>query len=283
MRASRSGWGAVGGGVVAIAVCACGGSTSLGTAGNAHAAGGSGGVSSGGFGDAGHGTGGAGGWFGSGGASVGTGGAGFVPGCTTAPACGSCMVCYDLCYCTTSDTQLCVSACSNGGGGAGSGGSEAGGAANDGGACVDCMPIYDLHWGQNGGWAMFTDTSRLGPCRSYEHERTTSGSQTPTLLCTADLPTCPDRTLSDIISLLRDPVVQTALGNHSLFGTDPRPVDGTVFRFGVGNDYVDVGGPCNGSPSCVAIPPQIAEFAALLQSLDSAELATEPCKSTFAP
>lgn len=107
------------------------------------------------------------------------------------------------------------------------------------------------------------------------------GSQTPTVLCTADLPTCPDRTLSDIISLLDDPVVKTALRDHSLFGTDPRPVDGTVFRFGAGNDFVDVGGPCSASPACVAIPSPVAAFVSSLRDLDCAELAKDPCKSTF--
>jgi hypothetical protein len=167
-----------------------------------------------------------------------------------------------------------------GGGGATTAGSPVVGSA-DAAACVDCFVLYDLHWGMDGGRVPYVDTSRLGPCRSYTHERV-SGANPPTTMCHGDVPGCPARTIDDIVRLLSDPDVARSLQGHLLYGVDSRPTDGRVFRFGVGVDYVDVGSPCGaGSSGCYLVPLSVSRLVATLQELDRVELASEPCRSVF--
>ena len=154
-------------------------------------------------------------------------------------------------------------------------------ALGDSGSCDDCFTLYDLHWGMNGGLTAYDDMSRLGPCRSYSHERTMNIADAASLMCTATVPGCPARTIQEIDNAIRDPAVQTALQNHTLYGNDPRPVDGQVFRIGVGNDFIDVGPNCDTTPPCTGMPAALATLVADLHSLDSAELAEEPCRSVF--
>jgi hypothetical protein len=134
----------------------------------------------------------------------------------------------------------------------------------------------------DGGLVAYVDTSRLGPCRSYTRERSSGAVEMPSKMCTADVPACPARTIENIDRLIGDPVVTMSLQSHALYGGDPRPADGQVFRFGVGNDFVDVGPPCGaGASGCAAIPAAVGQLVELLQGLDRDELASEPCKSVF--
>ncbi len=167
------------------------------------------------------------------------------------------------------------------GGGASTGGIGSADAAVEAGACVDCFTLYDLHWGMDGGFVAYTDLSRLGPCRAYSHDRTPRSTNPPSLTCTAQIPGCPSRIIDGIERAIGDPELRMALQAHTLYGNDPRPMDGQVFRFGVGNDFIDVGPSCAGPSGCAGMPAAVRAVVGLLHALDDAELAAEPCKSVF--
>jgi hypothetical protein len=172
-----------------------------------------------------------------------------------------------------------------GGGAPGTGGASAGGASvssggvtGAGGAapgtCDDCAE-GELRWGADGGYGAYVDVSRLTACRTYTRDR----SLMPPLTCTASLPMCPDRTVDAISAALGDAAVQAALHDHKLYGNDPRPVDGQVFRIAMGNDFIDVGPSCEAG--CAGMPAALATLVGLLRKLDERELAAEPCHAVF--
>lgn len=159
---------------------------------------------------------------------------------------------------------------------------NAGGAQIDGGPCNACLPNYDLHWGQDGGLVAYVETSRLGPCAAYSHERTPTVTDPPSLICNATISMCPGSPLAQIIEIMGTAAFTTALTNHTLYGSDPRPVDGQVFRIGIGNDFIDVGPNCESDPtSCPTMPEPVARLVKLLRDLDATMLAQEPCKTVF--
>jgi hypothetical protein len=103
-------------------------------------------------------------------------------------------------------------------------------------------------------------------------------------MCTATVPGCPSRTIEQIDRAVRDPTVSSAIASHMLYGDDLRPVDASVFRIGVGNDFIDIGYPCTaGDMSCNEAPAIVLDLMSVLNALDDAELSVEPCKSTFGP
>jgi hypothetical protein len=166
--------------------------------------------------------------------------------------------------------------------GASTGGANAGGASAEGGVCNLCLLTYDLHWGQNGGFVAYVETSRLGPCAAYSHERTPTTTDPPSLICNDHISACPGSSLDGIITAMSAPAFQTAMQNHTLYGNDPRPVDGQVFRIGIGNDFIDIGPNCESDPTaCPTMPEPVANMAKLLRDLDATELAKDPCKSVF--
>jgi hypothetical protein len=148
--------------------------------------------------------------------------------------------------------------------------------------CSDCLTLDDLHWGFEGGLVAYRDTSRLGRCRSYTRERDQLRGGLPPLSCSAMVAGCPSPTIEQIDRTVRDPIVQAALRDHTLFGFDTRPVDGHVFRIGVGNDFIDIAEPCRaGAPDCKMPPPAVLDLKSVLEDLDTTELSQEPCKSVF--
>jgi hypothetical protein len=169
-----------------------------------------------------------------------------------------------------------------GSGGSTGGAQNAGGAPTDGGPCNVCLPTYDLHWGQDGGLVAWVETSRLGPCASYTHERTPTFTDPPSLICNATISACPGSPLAQIIDVMGTTAFNAALTGHTLYGNDPRPMDGQVFRISIGNDFIDVGPNCESDPtSCPNMPEPIRRLVTLLRDLDAATLAVEPCKSLF--
>jgi hypothetical protein len=163
---------------------------------------------------------------------------------------------------------------SNVGGALGSTGGVTGAGGAPSGACDDCSET-DLRWGPDGGYAAYVDVSRLTSCRTYTRER----SSMPPLTCTVTLPMCPDRTVDAISRALGDAAVQAALHDHKLYGNDPRPVDGQVFRIATANDFIDVGPSCESG--CTGMPAALATLVGLLRQLDERELAAEPCHGVF--
>lgn len=90
--------------------------------------------------------------------------------------------------------------------------------------------------------------------------------------------------IGDVTAALRNADVQQAIRSAPvLYGGDPRPVDGTVFRVVIAGAVVDVGSPCAGGAGCKPIPPGIAALAKMLSLLDMQELGKPPCSTTFPP
>jgi hypothetical protein len=146
----------------------------------------------------------------------------------------------------------------------------------------NCVPAA-VHWGSNGGNGLFSDSSEVSPCKTYTHMRESRGNAAP-LTCKQELLACGSNSIGigDLMAALRNADVQQALRSAPvLYGSDPRPVDGTVLRVEVGGAVVDVGGPCSGGAGCKAIPPGVAALAELFSALDRQELGKSPCSTTF--
>jgi hypothetical protein len=174
-------------------------------------------------------------------------------------------------------------------GDAGSGGKpgSAAGSGDDAGAPA-CAPCIDgsISWGNIGGFVAFTEESTLDACNAYQHTRSSAaGGATPMLHCQRPLP-CMGSGLhgvSDVLQALQHADVQATAGKGTvLFGSDPRPVDGTVFEIVLGRSTtIDVGGACASSASCKAIPAGITALADLLRSIDDEQLHLDPCRALF--
>ncbi len=161
-----------------------------------------------------------------------------------------------------------------GDGGAGDGASEAA-------ACTDCLAT-PISWGDTGGNAPFVDASSLGAtlgsCRSYARTRTGQSM----LSCTTELNACGAAPIAidDVEKAVGHPDVVAALqaGAPPLYGSDSRPVDGSVFHVDVGGKAFDVGGECGtAGGSCVAIPPGVSALVLRLRGVDTQELAKAAC------
>lgn len=176
----------------------------------------------------------------------------------------------------------------------GQGGHEgAAGDAADGGddaGVAACGPCVDgsLSWGDIGGLVANTQRSTLDSCNTYHRTRTPAGRGASDMLdCQRSLP-CMGSGLhgvSDVLQALQSADVQAALAQgHVLFGSDPRPVDGTVLEIVARpNTSIEVGGSCSGGASCSAIPAGVSALAELLRAIDDEQLHLEPCRSMFMP
>jgi hypothetical protein len=169
----------------------------------------------------------------------------------------------------------------------GSAGPAAGSGDDDAGVppCAPCMES-SVSWGDIGGLVLFSERSTLGACNVFQHTRSPAGHGTGTMLaCERSLP-CMGSGLhgvSDISLALQNADVQAALAKgHVLFGSDPRPDDGSVFEI-VARDgtSIAVGDACSGSASCTAIPAGVNALANLLRAIDSEQLSLDPCRSMF--
>lgn len=142
-------------------------------------------------------------------------------------------------------------------------------------SCHGCVS-GTVGWGYTGGLVRWSDSSSLSACRTYLHRRDIY-SPMGTQSCQADLQTCPGFDVARIATLLADPVITAALSNHTLYGTDTRPVDGSVFEVTFGPGTFDIGS-CD-STECR--PAQVKELQTLLEALDQNQLSVEPCKSNI--
>lgn len=145
-------------------------------------------------------------------------------------------------------------------------------------------------YGPDGGLVFGRDDSALTPPAAYEHARRYLASEPappPDLSCAPALPACGDPARVDVADIMRDiadPDVQAALAMATppVFGIDPRPYDGTIFRFaradgrgfyaGEACDQDGGGQFCHGS-----VPAGVARLVADLRALDQQQLATEEC------
>ncbi len=149
--------------------------------------------------------------------------------------------------------------------------------ATDAGTCDTCL-ADPLAWGTDGGLACTRDSSALAPCRDYTHRRLAEACDPIDLTCTNALSACPPATdvlVEDLAAALADPDVTAALAAAPvLYGSDPRPADGSVDWFTVGSHgRVEVG--------TGTVPAGVAAFVALLHQIDSQQLARPGCVEVF--
>ncbi len=189
--------------------------------------------------------------------------------------------------CVTHADDTCdwdLGACPGGDGGVTDDGGADGGVADAGCGCLG----VNLRFGSNGGLVPQVITSSLAPCATYSHERQGDAPSGPVVSCTQELATCDAGTIGAdaVVAALADPDVRAAIAAAPVvYGTDPRPVDGTVFRIEVGSAVIDVGEECPGGPACGTrtIPAGVRALADLLSRLDTQELARGQCKDVFNP
>lgn len=176
------------------------------------------------------------------------------------------------------------------GGRAQTGGADAGGRADtgtgagdaDAAACIDCLSGY-ITWSMHANADAYMDSSRIDTCRAYSHESVTGATDSGAVRCATNLPECPAGTIGEIRALLESTVVKDALSSRASFGffsgTEAQP----IFTMKTDAGYVVVGAPCpDAAAGCSPVPAAIRDLMELLQSLDRAQLLTDPCKTAFA-
>ena len=172
----------------------------------------------------------------------------------------------------------------------GTGGAVAG-TGGAGGNRGSCALSANLTFGHDGGNAIYWDSNRLTAStftitRDYSSRAGRDGATTAS--CSPSLPACGTAdavTIATINTDLADPDVQ---GLWSLpqdpvpiFGTDSRPVDGTVYSIALDDGRkILVGGQCDspGMNSCRYIPAGLVRLTQDLGKLATAMLADPVCK-----
>ena len=151
----------------------------------------------------------------------------------------------------------------------------------DAGSC-GCVP--DMKWGLSGGLATYGDESRLTSCTRYQRVRDFRDQDRPTLSCEETLPKCAFGLASgQLITVALDrPDVKAALqAAPILYGVDPRPYDGQVFRIQVGTSVIEVGDACGATAACTPIPAGVQQLVNTLKIIDNQELSMTPCATMF--
>jgi hypothetical protein len=153
-----------------------------------------------------------------------------------------------------------------------------------------CALSDNLTFGNSGGDVLYTDVNRL-TATTFTITRTYSqwtGKDQPTRSCSPSLPACGAAdavTVATIQADLADAEVQSAwapLQNPvPLFGTDLRPVDGTIYSIALDDGHtILVGGQC-ASPamsSCRYIPTGLLRLTQDLQKLAATMVSDSVCK-----
>ncbi|MFO0668355.1 MAG: hypothetical protein U0235_01840 [Polyangiaceae bacterium] len=140
--------------------------------------------------------------------------------------------------------------------------------------------VAPLAWGPDGGFGSSTQQSSLTSCTRYTFSRTDSSG---TKQCQAMLPTASGISAADVAQALGAPEVQAAFNSAKLFGTDPRPCDGSILRITYGARRLDVGGDCAdpgcvpSTGSCLSPPPAVAKLVDLLTRIEAEERKTPAC------
>ena len=160
-------------------------------------------------------------------------------------------------------------------------------------ACTTSLPISDgggtcalgatYTYGDVGGLVAMAETTTLSPERTWKLSR--SGAGGATTECTQTLATCGGADpidAGDVAAALEhaDVVAAFALATPPLYGTDPRPVDGTVFqlRRADGRGF-ELGGACGGASGCVVPPAGVVALRDLLTQLRTQEVAKTGCEA----
>lgn len=148
----------------------------------------------------------------------------------------------------------------------------------------DVPAVYTF--GADGGLVPVVVTSRIEPGRRFTYTRTPSGRiDAGVTSCTTTLDDCGASdggsvdTLA-VINALNNADVMAAFADQvtTLYGTDPRPVDGQVFVVTRGDGrHFEVGGDCGGSAGCRAIPAGLSRLRTVLNDLQTRQLARPEC------
>jgi hypothetical protein len=130
--------------------------------------------------------------------------------------------------------------------------------------CIDGT----IRWTSNGGLVAWRRAFSVEPCRSFIAEQDNFDDDVDRL-CENELPVDHGITADSIDALVAHPDVQAAIAAAPvLYGTDPRPVDGTVNQIDVAGAEILVGGQCTGSSTtCNTIPPGVVALAAIIDDL----------------
>jgi hypothetical protein len=156
---------------------------------------------------------------------------------------------------------------------------------------VSCTLSSNLTFGHDGGMVIYQDRNRLTAStftitRTYMRGMGADGATVST--CSPKLPACGAAGVVSVATInadLADPDVQaafkTALADGTLYGSDPRPADGTVYSIALDDGRtLLVGGQC-ASPamsSCRTIPAGLVRLTEDLMSLAAAMAADPACK-----
>ncbi len=153
-------------------------------------------------------------------------------------------------------------------------------------AGTPCCLGSTVAWHGEGGLVAYVDKSSIAPCKTYEHHRETGAGGGPMgAKCTNELLACGAGDavdIGDVRAALNHADVTAALAAAPvLYGKDPRPYDGQVFRITIGTKVIDVGDECGGAPGCKAIPAGVKALETMLRAVDGAQLAKAPCAGAF--
>jgi hypothetical protein len=163
---------------------------------------------------------------------------------------------------------------------------------------VMCAPTLSttVRFGRDGGLVPFVDRNVIAPPASFRIERRSGGSMgTVSAMCETTLPGCNTADMVDVGELnaalaARD--VQSALGfargmpmMEALYGTDPRPMDGTVFVIEVDGARLLVGAPCRVGmmAGCLATPVGVQRLVDVLTALRDQEVLRPACMALRNP
>lgn len=143
-------------------------------------------------------------------------------------------------------------------------------------------------FGLDGGLVASRDIARIEPPRRFTLTRMDFRiADAGTLSCSTVLNDCGpnDGGTVDTQVLLdafanADVVAAFADTTNTLYGRDPRPVDGQVFMITRGDGrHVEIGPDCGGVTGCRAITPGLARLRAVLETLQTMQLAQPECAS----
>lgn len=159
---------------------------------------------------------------------------------------------------------------------------------------VACTPMLSttVRFGLDGGKVAYVDTFTLAPPLAFSAERR-SGTMA-TAMCATTIPSCGsgDVNVGVINAAVAARDVQNALNfargmpmMEALYGTDPRPVDGTVFSITIDGARLLVGSPCRDGmmAGCLAVPVGVQRLVDVLTALRDQELLRDACASLRRP
>lgn len=158
-------------------------------------------------------------------------------------------------------------------------------------ASADLEPFCDVPgvytYGPDGGLVAYRESVRIEPGRRFTYSRTGGavGDDAGARSCTTTLDYCgtSDGGAIDtlgVITALNDPAVIAAFEDaaNTLYGRDPRPVDGQVFAIARGDGrHLEIGGDCEGATGCRAIPAGLTRLRTVLTDLMTQQRARPEC------